>query len=83
MKQMEIKTNTSDLLAIIGVAGAYVYDVDTEEIKKMREVLTDDEFMLIVAEISCKVIDHLTGEEPLDEETLMVARYITRMHDNQ
>lgn len=83
MKKMNIKTDTYELRDIICVAGSDVFDSDSKEIKKLQESLSDSEFMRIVAEISCKVLDHLTGEKLLNEDALMVVRYITRTYENQ
>lgn len=33
--------------------------------------------MYIVAELSARVMDHFTGENPLDEDLLLIAQYIT------
>lgn len=77
MKNMEIKTNTKELIAVIGMAGSYIYENDAEIMKKVRENFSDTEFMCIVAELSARVMDHFTGENPLDEDLLSMAEYIT------
>lgn len=77
MKNMEIKTNTKELIAVIGMAGSCVYENDAEIMKKVRENFSDTEFMYIVAELSARVMDHLTGENPLDEDLLLIAQYVT------
>ena len=77
MKNMEIKTNTKELIAVIGMAGSYIYENDAEIMKKVRKNFSDTEFMHIVAELSARVMDHFTGENPLDEDLLSMAEYIT------
>ena len=77
MKNMEIKTNTRELVAVIGMAGSCVYDSESEIMKKVRENFSDTEFMYIVAGLYARVMDHLTGENPLDEDLLSIAQYIT------
>lgn len=78
MKEMEIKTTTRELVAVIGVAGSYVYDGESDVMKKVRETFSDEEFMEIVALLSTKIVDHLTGEEQLDKDLLVMSHYITR-----
>lgn len=77
MKNMEIKTNTKELIAVIGMAGSYIYENNAEIMKKVRENFSDTEFMCIVAELSARVMDHFTDENPLDEDLLSMAEYIT------
>lgn len=77
MKNMEIETSTKELVAVIGMAGSSVYDRDSGIMAKVRETFSDTEFMYIVAELSARVMDHLTGENPLDESLLPIAQHIT------
>lgn len=79
MKEMEIKTTTRELVAVIGVAGSYAYDGELDVMKKVRETFSDEEFTEIVALLSKKIVDHLTGEEQLDKDLLAMAQYITRV----
>jgi hypothetical protein len=80
MENRKIETCEHELMDVIGVAASTVYDLDTEEAREFRNGTSDISFMSLVAEISSRVVDHLTGREKIDEVFLTEAKAIREMY---
>lgn len=82
MENQRIETCEYELMDVIGVVASTIYDLDNEDVARLREGVSDIVFMNIVAEISDRVLDHLTGRKKVDAELLSGARSIREMYEN-